>query len=242
MYMQEYIFKIYAIAIFILAALSLFMLLYSHIKGIKEESHIYFWKGTLFLSISMLLPELRYFLPPSSSNKTILVAVSSLPLIYSIYLLRKAVQIEKTIDGDSHGTIDISNPVGLAFGIVTLLFVPVSGFFAVSLMLGPFVGGSLDIKEDWTIMIAAVIVGVLSSFLAVVGWRLINVRKGWKGNLFSPVTLWFRLAGWLFLIMGLIKLIQRNLTGVWAVLIGGILIFLFREKAKNNDEEIKASI
>jgi hypothetical protein len=181
------------------------MLLYSHIKDIKEESNIYFWKGTLFFSISMLLPKLLYLLPPASSYKTVLKILSFLPLIYGFYLLRKGAKLAKTTVRDSH-LQDISSPVGLVFGIVTFVGVLVSGIFALMLMLGSFVSPPLPPKEDWTLMIAAVVFGVLTLFLAVVGWRLINVRRGWKGNLFSPIILWLRFAGWLFLILGFIRL------------------------------------
>jgi len=75
----------------------------------------------------------------------------------------------------------------------------------------------------------------------VVSWRLMNVRKGWTGKLFSPYMLWFRIAGWLFLVAGFIKLIQRNLTGIWAIVVAIALIFLSGILKENASSTMKCN-
>jgi len=202
------------------------MLLYSRIKGLSQESYMYFWKGSFLLSLSMLIPKLRFVLPTAPAYGRIIETISLAPFIYGFYLFWKGIKTDTRVK-----SVALKKNAGFAFGIICLVLVPISGLLTLGLMLGLIVDSTSNPQKEWGMMIAAVLSGVLSVFLAVVGWRLFNMRKGWKGKLFSPYTLWPLLSGSLFLIVGFIKLAQRNLTGLWAIAIAIALIVLSNKKA-----------
>ena len=196
------------------------MLIYSRIKGLKEESFINFWKGTFLFSLSMLIPKLHIIAPNAQGFSRILNVISFIPFIYGAYLLCKVIKTD---------TIELKRTAAFAFGLVSIILVPITGVLALGLLLDSIINS----EQKWQLMVPIAFSGTLSVFLSVVGWRLFKIRKGWQGKLFTPYALWLQLPGCLFLLVGFIKLIQRNLTGLWAIAIAIALIILSGRKAEN---------
>lgn len=193
------------------------MLIYSRIKGLKKESFLNFWKGTFLFSLSMLIPKLHIIIPNAPWFAKTLNVISFIPFIYGAYLLWKVIKIDK---------IELKRNTAFAFGLLSLILVPITGILTLGLLLDSIINAA----QKWQIMVALVFSGTFSVFLSVVGWRLFKIRKGWKGNLFTPYSLWLQLPGCLFLVVGFIKLMQRNLTGLWAIALAIALIALSGRK------------
>lgn len=199
----------------------------------KQQFQKYFWGGMLLFSLPAMISRIILYISSSPFYSSVSNIIGLTCLAYGFYLVRKGNKMMREAAKES--TVvpkrrDISKPVGLIFGIITLAFVPVSFLFAIAIIFGATM--TENSQTDWSLTIAGVVLGVLSVFLAVVGWRLIKVRKGWTGDLFAPYTLWLRVPGWIFLLIGLIKLIQRNLSGLWVIVIGIVLIVLSGKKEK----------
>ncbi|MDP2157526.1 MAG: hypothetical protein Q8K68_07455 [Nitrospirota bacterium] len=223
--MQKYTEIIISVYPFFLSVLSILMLIYSRVKGLKEESFIIFWKGTFLFSLSMLIPKLHFVLPNMPGFARILNVISFIPFIFGAYLLCKVIKAD---------TIELKRNTAFAFGLISMLLVPIAGLVTLGLLLDSVT----DPAQKWQGMLATVFSGTLSVFLSVVGRRLLKVRKGWKGNLFTPYSLWLQLPGCLFLIVGFIKLMQRNLTGLVAIAIAvALLVTSSRKKASQRQTE-----
>lgn len=176
-----------------------------------------FWKGTFLFSLSMLIPKLHIISNAPWFAKTLNV-ISFVPFFYGAYLLWKVIKIDK---------LELKRNTAFAFGLLSLILVPISGLLAVGLLLDSIINS----EQKWQTMVAIALSGTLSVFLSVVGWRLFKIRKGWQGKLFTPYALWLQLPGCLFMLVGFIKLIQRNLTGLWAIAIAIALLIISSKKA-----------
>ena len=231
--MQKYINDIIQIGPFLLSGISLVMFLYSCRKSAAPKGIKYFWAGMLLFSLPAMTGKFRTYILPNSAYAPFFNILYVACFVCGVVMVRKGNKMLKEATNQStevRKASDISTPVGLIFGLITLAFVPVSFLFAIATFFGLTTGETRQL--EWTMIIVSVFFGVLSVFFAVVGWRLINVRKGWTGKLFAPYTLWLKISGWLFLIVGYIKLAQRSLTGILVISIAIALIIL-ANKASN---------
>lgn len=215
--MQKYTEIIISLYPFVIGVLSVFMLIYSRLKGIKEELYLAFWKGTLLFSLSMLIPKLHVLVPNAPWFTRTLTIISYIPFLYGSYLLWQVIKTDKR---------ELIRNAAFGFGLLSLILVPISALVALGLLFDSIV----DSKQKWQPMLAIVFSGTLSVFLAVVGWRLFKIRKGWTGSLLTPYSLWLQLPAYLFLVTGFIKLIQRNLIGLWAIALAVALLVLSYKK------------
>lgn len=224
--MHEYIKYIIQFAPFLLVVVSLLTFLYASRKSEKQKWHKFIWAGMLLFSLPAVIAQLRANILPTAYAPLFTVLYMAC-FACGVLLVRKGNKMMKEVGietAESQKLKDISKPVGLVFGIIAIPFSAFAIFAALIALIGIIT--TAKTTYEWPLLMGWVIFGVLSVLLSVVSWRLINIRKGWAGKLFGPYTLWFRLAGWLFLIAGLIKLLQRNLTGLWAIIIAIALIFL----------------
>ncbi|MBI5633187.1 MAG: hypothetical protein HZA15_06895 [Nitrospirae bacterium] len=221
--MQKYTEAIMSVYPFFLSIFSILMLVYSRIKGQREASFINFWKGTFLFSLSMLIPKLHFILPNMPAFARILNVISFIPFICGAYLLCKVIKAD---------TIELKRNTAFAFGLISMILVPIAGLVTLGLLLDSVT----DPAQKWQVMLATIFSGSLSVFLLVVGWRLLKVRKGWQGNLFTPYSLWLQLPGCLFLLAGFIKLMQRNLTGLVAIAIAVALLVISGRKTESNTQ------
>ena len=152
----------------------LFMTIYSHLKPNIKEEHKYFAKGMLFLGIALLFSKLPLVITVHSPFNTIISISSVISLIYGLYLCRKGNKLSKPILREPKKLTEISKPAGIIFGIFCLLFAPISGFFAIVVIIGSIFDETIASQQEWDLMIFGVLAGIICVFLAVVGWRLIN--------------------------------------------------------------------
>lgn len=205
---------------FFIGVLSVLMLIYSRIKSLKEESFLNFWKGTFLFSLSMLIPKLHILFPNAPGFAKILVVISYIPFIYGAYLLCKIIKTDK---------LELKRNAVFGFGLLSIILFPIAGLLTLGLLLDSITNS----EQKWQFMAAIAFSGTFSVFLAIVGWRLFKIRKGWTGKLFTPYSLWLQLPSCLLLVVGLIKLIQRNLIGLWPIAIAVVLITLSGRKGNN---------
>lgn len=229
--MDKYIKELLPISYFLMFGLSLIAFLYARRKPESQKWHKFLWASMMLFTLPAVIAYLQSRILPNPEYVPIFDAFYIFCIVCAFSLLIKGNKILKEADrgeSDMPKQKDISKGVGLVFGIITLAFVPISFLFAIAAIIGPAIAATSQM--EWPSTIAGVIFGVISVFLAVVGGRLINVRNGWKGNLFAPFTLWLRISGWLFILIGLIKLIQKNLTGLWAIALAIALLALSGKK------------
>ncbi len=206
-----------------IAILGIALFIYTHMQHNIELSHKYLSRGFLFFGFWTLLSYYAITLHFPFDLITLFIAFAS--FLYGFYFFKKAKRFSKDFKEESTKMFDLGKHMGFVFGILALFFALISAQVAIVSLLSSLIDETLTLQVEWYMMLGGVIFGVMSTFLAVVGWRLINIRKGWKGELFPPLWLWFRLGGLLFLIVGIIKILQRNLQGLWVVLIA-IALFI----------------